>query len=107
MGARPAVPGPPRALSRLLPMTSPAIPDEPSLPPGPPPLALAIGLDLVTRYRLRLTDARDGRLGPLRGAAYALAAAARTGRRAPLVGLTQRPADRQTPAAARRAPARS
>src|SRR5260370_39531807 len=92
MGARPAVPGPPRALSRLLPMTSPAIPDEPSLPPGPPPLALAIGLDLVTRYRLRLTDTRNGRLGPLGGDAYVLGAAAWPGRRAALVRLYQPPA---------------
>jgi membrane associated rhomboid family serine protease len=74
-------------------MTSPATPDEASLPPGPPPLALAVGLDLVTRYRLRLTDPRDGRLGPLGGDAYVLGAASWTGRRATFVGFYQPPAD--------------
>jgi membrane associated rhomboid family serine protease len=68
-------------------MSTPAAPEEPALPPGPPPLALAVGLDLVTRYRLRLTDPRDGRLGPLGGDAYALGAAAWTGRRAAFVGF--------------------
>ena len=54
--------------------------------PQPHPVALAIGLDLVTRYRLRLTDRRDGRLGPL-GDQYELGAAAWTGRRAAFVGF--------------------
>jgi rhomboid protease GluP len=74
-------------------MTSPVAPDEATLPPGPPPLALAIAFDLVTRYRLRLTDARDGRLGPLGGDAYLLGAAAWTGRRAAFVGFYQPPDD--------------
>jgi membrane associated rhomboid family serine protease len=62
----------------------------------PPPLALAIGLELVTRYHLRLTDPRDARLGEL-GAAYPFGAAAWTGRRAAYVGFYRPPAD---PAAA-------
>lgn len=77
-------------------MTSPAPPTggtEPQLPPGPPPVALAVGLDLVTRYRLRLTDARDGRLGLLGGDAYLLGAAAWTGRRAAFCGFYRPPAD--------------
>jgi membrane associated rhomboid family serine protease len=81
-------------------MTSPAAPgdtDEPVLPPGPPAIVLAVALDLVTRYRLRLTDARDGRLGPLGGDAYLLGAAAWTGRRAAFVGFYRAPED---PAAA-------
>jgi hypothetical protein len=80
-------------------MTSPATPDEPSLPPGPPALALAVGLDLVTRYRLRLTDPRDGRLGPLGGDAYVFGAASWTGRRAAFVGFYEPPADPQAAAA--------
>jgi len=73
-------------------MTSPpVVPGEATLPPGPPPLALAIAHDLVTRYRLRLTDPRDGRLGPLGGDAYLLGAAAWTGRRAAFVGFYQPP----------------
>jgi len=63
------------------------------LPPGPPPVALAVGLDLVTRYRLRLTDSRDGRLGLLGGDAYLLGAAAWTGRRAAFAGFYRPPAD--------------
>jgi membrane associated rhomboid family serine protease len=74
-------------------MTSPAAPEEAMLPPGPPPLSLAVALDLVTRYRLRLTDPRDGRLGPLGGDAYVLGAAAWTGRRAAFVGFYQPPDD--------------
>lgn len=76
-------------------MTTPAAPGdaEPQLPPGPPPLALAVGLDLVTRYRLRLTDPRDGRLGPLGGDAYVLGAAMWTGRRGAFVGFYQPPTD--------------
>jgi membrane associated rhomboid family serine protease len=65
-------------------------------PQQPPPLALTIGLELVTRYRLRLTDARDARLGELAGA-YELGAAAWTGRRAAFVGFYRPPDD---PAAA-------
>jgi membrane associated rhomboid family serine protease len=64
----------------------------------PPPLALAIGLELVTRYHLRLTDPRDARLGEL-GGAYAFGAAAWTGRRAAYVGFYRPPDD---PAAAAR-----
>ena len=74
-------------------MTSPVAPEEAALPPGPPPLALAVGLDLVTRYRLRLTDPRDGRLGALGGNAYVLGAASWTGRRAAFVGFYEPPAD--------------
>lgn len=74
-------------------MTSPAAPEEAALPPGPPPLSRAVALDLVTRYRLRLTDPRDGRLGPLGGDAYVLGAASWTGRRAAFVGFYQPPAD--------------
>jgi rhomboid protease GluP len=70
--------------------------DAPALPPGPPPLALAVGLDLVTRYRLRLTDARDGRLGLLGGDQYLLGAAMWTGRRAAFVGFYAAPADSAT-----------
>jgi len=78
-------------------MTSPpVVPDEATLPPGPPPLALAVAHDLVTRYRLRLTDPRDGRLGPLGGDAYLLGAAAWTGRRAAFVGFYQPSADEAT-----------
>ncbi|HXA30521.1 MAG TPA: rhomboid family intramembrane serine protease [Candidatus Angelobacter sp.] len=77
-------------------MTSPAATGEshePTLPPGPPPVVLAVALDLVTRYRLRLTDPRDGRLGLLGGDAYLLGAAAWTGRRAAFVGFYRVPDD--------------
>ena len=74
-------------------MTSPAAPGEAALPPGPPSLALAVAFDLVTRYRLRLTDPRDGRLGPLGGDAYVLGAASWTGRRAAFVGFYEPPDD--------------
>ena len=67
-------------------------------PTSPPPLALAVAHDLVTRHRLRLTDARDARLGPL-GDAYVLGAAAWTGRRAAFVGFYEPPADAQAAAA--------
>ncbi|HXA29898.1 MAG TPA: rhomboid family intramembrane serine protease [Candidatus Angelobacter sp.] len=82
-------------------MTSPVAPpdnDEPALPPGPPPVALAVALDLVTRYRLRLTDPRDGRLGLLGGDAYLLGAAQWTGRRAAFVGFYRPPSDPQAAA---------
>lgn len=80
-------------------MTTSPTTGEALLPPGPPPLALAIGLDLVTRYRLRLTDPRDGRLGGLGGDAYVLGAASWTGRRAAFVGFYVPPADPQAAAA--------
>jgi membrane associated rhomboid family serine protease len=54
---------------------------------------LAVALDLVTRYRLRLTDPRDGRLGLLGGDAYLLGAAQWTGRRAAFVGFFRAPED--------------
>jgi membrane associated rhomboid family serine protease len=57
------------------------------LPPQPPALARAVALDLVTRFRLRLTDSRDSRLGELGGAVYELGAASWTGRRAVFVGF--------------------
>ncbi|TMC49506.1 MAG: rhomboid family intramembrane serine protease [Chloroflexi bacterium] len=72
-------------------MSQTAPPGE-ELPPGPPPLVLAVAFDLVTRYRLRLTDDRDGRLGPLSGQ-YLLGAAAWTGRRGAFVGFYEPPAD--------------
>jgi membrane associated rhomboid family serine protease len=65
-------------------------------PSGPSPLALLIAHDLVTRYRLRLADSRDSRLGGL-GAPYELILAGWTGPRAALVGFYTPPAD---PAAA-------
>ncbi|TMD97910.1 MAG: hypothetical protein E6I76_05425 [Chloroflexi bacterium] len=52
-------------------------PDPASPVTEPPPLALAIGLELVTRYHLRLTDPRDARLGEL-GGPYPFGAAAWT-----------------------------
>ncbi len=55
-------------------------------------MALAIALDLVTRYRLRLADQRDGRLGSLLGN-YVLAAAMWNGPRAALVAFYEPPAD--------------
>jgi membrane associated rhomboid family serine protease len=67
-------------------------PGEAGAAPQPPPLALAVGLELVTRYRLRLTDARDARLGEL-ASAYQLGAAAWTGRRAAFVGFYRPPDD--------------
>jgi membrane associated rhomboid family serine protease len=57
------------------------------LPPQPPALARAVALDLVTRFRLRLNDPRDSRLGELGGGMYELGAAAWTGRRAAFVGF--------------------
>lgn len=62
-------------------------PPPPGLPPQPPALARALAIDLVTRYRLRLTDPRDSRLGELGGDRYELAAAGWTGRRAAFVGF--------------------
>ena len=56
-------------------------------------MARAIALDLVTRYRLRLTDPRDSRLGELQGGAFELGAAMWTGRRAVFVGFYTPPSD--------------
>jgi membrane associated rhomboid family serine protease len=73
-------------------VTDVAPPDHAAPPPGPSPVALAIAMDLVTRYRLRLADQRDGRLGALLGT-YALAAAMWNGPRAALVAFYEPPAD--------------
>lgn len=73
-------------------------PDPASPATEPPPLALAIGLELVTRYHLRLIEPRDARLGEL-GGAYPFGAAAWTGTRAAFVGIYRPPDD---PAAAAR-----
>ncbi|HEY6470643.1 MAG TPA: rhomboid family intramembrane serine protease [Candidatus Dormibacteraeota bacterium] len=73
-------------------MTDVAPPDHAAPPPGPSPVALAIAMDLVTRYRLRLADQRDGRLGALLGN-YVLAAAMWNGPRAALVAFYEPPAD--------------
>jgi membrane associated rhomboid family serine protease len=77
-------------------VTDAAPPTYAAPPPGPNPVALAIAHDLVTRYRLRLADPRDGRLGDLLGH-YVLAAAMWNGPRAGLVAFYEPPAD---PAAA-------
>jgi membrane associated rhomboid family serine protease len=66
--------------------------DEGGLPPEPPALARLVGLGLVTRYRLRLADPRDSRLGEL-GSDYALVTVAWTGTRSALVGFFQPPDD--------------
>lgn len=83
-------------MGRLNRVTDAAPPTYAAPPPGPSPLALAIAHDLVTRYRLRLADQRDGRLGELLGH-YVLAAAMWNGPRAALVAFYEPPAD---PAAA-------
>jgi membrane associated rhomboid family serine protease len=67
-------------------------PDQAAPPPGPSAVALAIAHDLVTKYRLRLADQRDGRLGELLGQ-YVLAAAMWNGPRAALVAFYEPPAD--------------
>jgi membrane associated rhomboid family serine protease len=77
-------------------VTDAAPPTYAAPPPGPNPVALAIAHDLVTRYRLRLADPRDGRLGDLLGH-YVLAAAMWNGPRAALVAFYEPPPD---PAAA-------
>jgi membrane associated rhomboid family serine protease len=69
-----------------------AAPPHAALAPGPPPLALLIAYDLVTRHRLRLVDQRDSRLSGLADR-YELGAAAWTGDRAAFVGLYQPPDD--------------
>ena len=61
-------------------------------PPGPSPVALAVAFDLVTRYRMRLADGRDSRLGTL-GAGYELATVIWNGPRAALVAFYEPPAD--------------
>jgi membrane associated rhomboid family serine protease len=73
-------------------VTDAAPPSYAAPPPGPNPVALAIAQDLVTRYRLRLADQRDGRLGALLGH-YVLAAAMWNGPRAALVAFYEPPAD--------------
>jgi rhomboid protease GluP len=73
-------------------MTETAPPEEAGLPPQPPALSRLVALGLVTRYRLRLCDPRDSRLGEL-GSDYDLAAAAWTGPRAALVGFFRPPSD--------------
>jgi membrane associated rhomboid family serine protease len=73
-------------------VTDAAPPDFAAPPPGPSPVALAIAQDLVTRYRLRLADQRDGRLGELLGH-YVLAAAMWNGPRAGLVAFYEPPPD--------------
>jgi membrane associated rhomboid family serine protease len=72
---------------------APPPPPPPGLPPQPPALARAIALDLVTRFRLRLTDPRDSRLGELGGGRYELGAAGWTGRRSVLVAFYTPPLD--------------
>jgi membrane associated rhomboid family serine protease len=74
---------------------APPPPPPPGLPPQPPALARAVALDAVTRFRLRLTDPRDSRLGELGGGRYELGAAAWTGRRAVFVGFYTPPLDPQ------------
>ncbi|MGH7722106.1 MAG: rhomboid family intramembrane serine protease [Candidatus Dormibacteria bacterium] len=63
------------------------------LPPQPPALSRALAHDLVTRFRLRLTDPRDSRLGELAGTMYELGVAGWTGRRAVFVGFYTPSAD--------------
>ena len=85
------------AIGRLNRVTDAAPPNYAAPPPGPTPVALAIAHDLVTRYRLRLADPRDGRLGELLGH-YVLAAAMWNGPRAALVAFYEPPADPARPA---------
>ena len=73
-------------------MTDGAPPNHAAPPPGPAPVALAIAMDLVTKYRLRIADQRDGRLGALLGN-YLLAAAMWNGPRAALVAFYEPSAD--------------
>ncbi|MGD1033791.1 MAG: rhomboid family intramembrane serine protease [Candidatus Dormibacteria bacterium] len=72
-------------------MTETTSPEE-AVPGQPPALARAVALGLVTRYRLRLADPRDSRLGDL-GPGYDLLAVAWTGPRAALVGFFRPPED--------------
>ena len=73
-------------------MNEAAPPADAGPPPGPSPIALAVAYDLVTRYRLRLADSRDGRLSTL-AYPYELAASAWTGPRAALVAFYEPPLD--------------
>lgn len=73
-------------------MTETAPPEEAGLPPQPPALSRVVALSLVTRYRLRLCDPRDSRLGEL-ASDYDLATAAWTGTRSALVGFFRPPTD--------------
>jgi membrane associated rhomboid family serine protease len=68
-----------------------AVAQEGAPPPGPPALALVAAQALVTRYRLRLTDPDDTRLGELGGDRYVLGLAAWTGRLAAFVGFYEPP----------------
>jgi membrane associated rhomboid family serine protease len=68
---------------------------DPATASGPPPAALLLAMDLVTKRRLRLTDASDSRLGELAGQ-YELGAAAWTGPRAAFVGFYAPPTDGAT-----------
>ncbi len=79
-------------IGRLNRVTDAAPPTYAAPPPGPSPVALAIAMDLVTKYRLRLADQRDGRLGDLLGS-YVLAAAMWNGPRAALVAFYEPPTD--------------
>jgi rhomboid protease GluP len=73
-------------------MTETTGPEEEGLPPQPPALARFVALGLVTRYRLRLADPRDSRLGDL-STDYDLVAASWTGPRSALVGFFRPPDD--------------
>lgn len=73
-------------------MTETGPPPEVEFLRQPPPLTRAVAMLLVTRYRLRLCDPRDSRLGEL-ASDYALAAAAWTGPRSALVAFYDPPAD--------------
>ena len=73
-------------------MTQTTPPDEAAFPPQPTALARAVAMQLVTRYRLRLSDPRDPRLGEL-GPDYELATVAWTGARSAFVGFFRPPAD--------------
>jgi len=65
---------------------------DPAAAFGPPPAALLLAMDLVTRRQLRLTDAGDSRLGELAGE-YELGAAGWTGSRGVFVGFYTPPMD--------------
>jgi membrane associated rhomboid family serine protease len=82
-------------------VTDAAPPDHTAPPPGPSPVALAIAMDLVGKYRLRLADQRDARLGALLGN-YVLAAAMWNGPRAALVAFYEPTSDPTDPAVAGR-----
>jgi rhomboid protease GluP len=73
-------------------VTETTAPEEEGLPAQPPALARIVAMGLVTRYRLRLADPRDSRLGEL-GSDYDLVAASWTGPRSALVGFFRPPDD--------------